>query len=330
MPRSDRPDPETTVSDPEPLSPETLQEVRDALAILPGGKWAVEDGGSDDGWMLVAEDCEPPGCYPHRVVARSGEWDHLQSLLVIVRNLPALLSAAAEAERRHNPIPDTYGCQRCGRKDGLDAVVPNDIWRVITEGEWANPDPATRRGEVVNGKWNLLCLWCIDELCGEHGVTCSASLHFCGRHITGRSDSDADREHISRLARDRDESAAEAERLRRENERLERKVALQRAVIENATRHATWLSNISYAVEHEDEADAVEDIFEAQAERTVLFRRGNDVRAEVADLMAKAAADDLWRNVPDLAEKAEWCRERVDTSAALSPSSPRPDQGDRE
>lgn len=106
------------------------------------------------------------------------------------------------------PITDTYACQRCGRRDGLDAVAPNAIWAQITEGT------LTPSGEVIDGRWNLLCLWCMDEIATAKGIRCSVSLHFAGVAITGGSQSDADREHIWRLAGQRDLLCEEVTRLR--------------------------------------------------------------------------------------------------------------------
>lgn len=87
------------------------------------------------------------------------------------------------------PIKDTYACQRCGRRDGLDAVCNNDTWATISEGRIAGP-----AGEVVDGRWNLLCLWCIDELAHAKGMTFPVTLHFAGRAVYGGSPEHASRE----------------------------------------------------------------------------------------------------------------------------------------
>ena len=109
--------------------------------------------------------------------------------------------------RQHTPM-DSYACQRCGRADGLDAVIPNGYWASITAGDMG---PS---GEVVGGEWNILCLWCIDELCHRYDIRCSASLHFAGRAVHGTSDSDANREHVSRLVGRIAELESEIQRLR--------------------------------------------------------------------------------------------------------------------
>jgi hypothetical protein len=82
-------------------------------------------------------------------------------------------------------MPDTYACQRCGRATGLDAVATNEVWGRISE---------------AAGGLNLLCLWCMDELAAAMGIEASVSLHFAGRALVGTSQSDADHEHIARLA----------------------------------------------------------------------------------------------------------------------------------
>jgi len=99
-------------------------------------------------------------------------------------------------ERERTPVPGTYACQTCGRRDGLDAVVTNAVW------------------EQIRGGLNLLCLWCIDRRCQAEGIVVSASLHFAGVAITGTSQSDADQEHINRVCAERDALAREVARLR--------------------------------------------------------------------------------------------------------------------
>jgi hypothetical protein len=101
----------------------------------------------------------------------------------------------------------TYPCQRCQRSDGLDAVVPNEVWARITDGHLVNT-------EVEDGRWNILCLWCIDELCLEHGIATTATLHYAGRAVCGTSQSAADAEHVSRLVDQREAALAEVDRLR--------------------------------------------------------------------------------------------------------------------
>lgn len=86
----------------------------------------------------------------------------------------------AEITRLVAPI-DSYACERCGRRDGLDAVAADELWSQISEGR------------------NLLCLWCMDAIAHEKGLTGSLTLHFCGKALTGCSQSEADAEHVTRL-----------------------------------------------------------------------------------------------------------------------------------
>lgn len=102
----------------------------------------------------------------------------------------------AEVKRWREPISETYACESCGRRDGLDAVMASDVW------------------EHIRGGMNLLCLWCIDTRCQAAGVQTSATLHFAGLAITGTTQSAADEEHIRRVCRQRDERGAERDALR--------------------------------------------------------------------------------------------------------------------
>ena len=101
----------------------------------------------------------------------------LKKLLALANACPWLLDAAERG--LEGPLPECYACQRCGRRDGLDAVIDNASWARITDGV-LHPS-----GEVSGGKWNLLCLWCIDELASELGIETGVSLHFAGRSLWG-------------------------------------------------------------------------------------------------------------------------------------------------
>jgi len=106
-------------------------------------------------------------------------------------NAAAMANGIAEAETGlelpemqydpMRPIEDAYACQRCGRRDGLDAVIPNHHWATITQGTL---EPS---GEVTDGRWSLLCLWCIDELCAQHDIHTGAVLYFAGQQIHATS-----------------------------------------------------------------------------------------------------------------------------------------------
>ena len=115
---------------------------------------------------------------------------------------PSPAVARGERDRLLNRTPqDTYRCQRCGVRDGMDASLPNSQWAAIAGDEW-----------------RLLCLWCIDALATEKGVQYEAHLYFNG--VSGRSalyDSDKDHrwtELLEEARGERDALAAENAALR--------------------------------------------------------------------------------------------------------------------
>ena len=69
-----------------------------------------------------------------------------------------------------NPIPESYACQQCGRRDGLDAAVTDALWEQIS-------------GRTDGG--GLLCLWCMDALAAEKGIIGAVMLNFSGRALVG-------------------------------------------------------------------------------------------------------------------------------------------------
>jgi hypothetical protein len=158
---------------------------------------------------------------PETTCRAAAEADELRAALEMVKG--EVVRLEADMDRLRRPI-DSYACQRCGRATGLDAVLPNDVWAAITGGRLLTD-------EVVDGRWNLLCLWCVDELCLERGVSCSVTLSFCGRAVHGTSQSDADAEHISRLV-------AEAERLRAALVLAKAEIARLRALLDE--RVLSW------------------------------------------------------------------------------------------
>ncbi len=88
--------------------------------------------------------------------------------------ITALKVARSEVSRLrslHEPRHDAYPCQRCGRRDGMDAVVENRLWNSIMN------ELDIKGSEGVGG---LLCLWCIDALALEKGVSGKVQLHFPG------------------------------------------------------------------------------------------------------------------------------------------------------
>lgn len=74
-----------------------------------------------------------------------------------------------ERDAAVGPIPTSYACQECGRRDGLDAAVTDEVWEQLT-------------GRTGGG---LLCLWCMDKLAVEKGITAAVMLHFNGRALVG-------------------------------------------------------------------------------------------------------------------------------------------------
>lgn len=79
--------------------------------------------------------------------------------------------ASGEPAFRHPSA--TYGCERCGRWDGMDASLDHDVWARIA---------ATRDGEP----WRILCLWCCDEIAVEIGIAenTPVRLYFPGLRLS--------------------------------------------------------------------------------------------------------------------------------------------------
>lgn len=65
----------------------------------------------------------------------------------------------------NQPRWDTYECQRCGRRDSMDAHVDDNIWKQISP---------------KKGEGGILCLWCMDALCLEKGISGKVQLHYPG------------------------------------------------------------------------------------------------------------------------------------------------------
>ena len=60
-------------------------------------------------------------------------------------------------------------CARCGRRDGLDAVVSDEVWATIS-------------GRTDGG--GFLCLWCMDTLAAEKGLEhIPVRLYFAGQAL---------------------------------------------------------------------------------------------------------------------------------------------------
>jgi hypothetical protein len=150
--------------------------------------------------------------------------------------LNSLQASWAERDRLahlHAPKPDMYACQRCGRRDGLDCVIPNHLWNQI---------------ERETG-YSVLCVWCLDADCALRRWKVRAMLAFNGRAITaGTEPLEVNDQHWETHIGDLNhrlftaERCAEAESEARvladtEAEQLREELAVARAALD-AERHA--------------------------------------------------------------------------------------------
>lgn len=92
--------------------------------------------------------------------------------LALAEGVLALLD---EAERLRQRTPRyTYACQRCGVRDGLDTSLPREQWAKIAAGT----------GLLTAPEWDVLCLWCIDEIATDLGLPETvAHLYFSGMTV---------------------------------------------------------------------------------------------------------------------------------------------------
>ena len=93
----------------------------------------------------------------------------------LISTLKILESEVGRLNRLHQPRFDTYCCQRCGRRDGMDTVVDNKIWNIIIG------KPKLKGSEGAGG---ILCLWCMDALALEKGVSGKVQLFYPGWALT--------------------------------------------------------------------------------------------------------------------------------------------------
>jgi hypothetical protein len=135
----------------------------------------------------------------------------------------------ADLEAALKPIADTYSCEACGRRDGLDAVLPNELWERV------------RRGQ------NLLCLWCLDTRAAESGIKASITLQFSGRALFGSSQSATDQEHVARLATsleaaqgERDQARVDLDHMHRAYHAIEAELAQARVERDKAIEEMEW------------------------------------------------------------------------------------------
>ena len=95
----------------------------------------------------------------------------LQAIKTLMDRCDTLRARNKELEEglRRELVEGAYPCQRCGRRDGLDAAVTDEQWAVIS-------------GRTDGG--GLLCLWCMDELTMERGLEhVPVRLYFAGRAL---------------------------------------------------------------------------------------------------------------------------------------------------
>lgn len=92
----------------------------------------------------------------------------------LITALRVLQNKVTKLEYLHKPRHNEYsgdGCQRCGRTDSLDAVVPLDLWNEIAP--------------KSNGT-GLLCLWCMDEIALEKGLSGKVEFHYPGLALVSK------------------------------------------------------------------------------------------------------------------------------------------------
>jgi hypothetical protein len=118
----------------------------------------------------------------------------------------------AENERlRRGPYdhPQQQRCKRCGRADGLNCLVSDDLWERIRR-EWG-------------GVGNVLCLWCMDQLAAQLKLPESqpVTLSFAGKALHGAGvagwlvdERDALNAKLEAAERERDEAQARVRALR--------------------------------------------------------------------------------------------------------------------
>lgn len=165
------------------MSETSLTGLLDALAkgglhvYRVGSEWAWSGFGRVTGGYSSAEEAAAAGVrYGHEDLTSTTE-----RLEASLEERDGLQQRVQALEAAHKPIKGTYACQRCGRQDGLDAVVSNTVWSELVDGT------LHQSGEVTDGRWTILCLWCMDELAAEKGIMAEVRLHFVGRALHGSS-----------------------------------------------------------------------------------------------------------------------------------------------
>ncbi len=67
--------------------------------------------------------------------------------------------------------PNAQTCKKCGRQDGMNFHISDEVWERVSE-----------------GRWNVLCPWCFDQLAVEKGI----SYEFEDLSFAGRAGTNAD------------------------------------------------------------------------------------------------------------------------------------------
>jgi hypothetical protein len=88
-------------------------------------------------------------------------------------SLRAKLAAAEKERDAAINRADSYACERCGIRTGIDAVVPHDVWNKLSP----NSDET-----------GLLCLWCMDSIAAERGIVAEVELHWGGGRALKQAD----------------------------------------------------------------------------------------------------------------------------------------------
>ena len=152
-------------------------------------------------WLSSYEyDC---GSYEKDDDPAEGAEGMAEAVRIVLEDIPALLEEVTRLRALHEPRPDTYACAKCGRRDGLDCVIPNQLWNQI---------------EAETG-YGVLCAWCLDAELVKRGIQTRGLLSFNGNAISGGTDpvenNDAHWEmHLENLNTRLYEAEREVERLR--------------------------------------------------------------------------------------------------------------------
>lgn len=150
-----------------------------------------------------------------------------ENTIIMWDELIAAITEANQLRALHESRPDTYSCAKCGRRDGLDCVIPNQLWNQI-------------EAETGHG---VLCAWCLDDELAARGIQTRGLLAFAGRAISGGTtpfeNNDAHWEiHL--------------EHQNAEYHRMAEKVDQLRAVLRELMDHVYWKTNGKMCIEQDE------------------------------------------------------------------------------